>query len=238
MAGTSQNDLEHNVELEFVLDEDEAQPTFVCRRCQCTSEFAAGFQKRNRRKSLPDQYTCITCLTYRSAKRTKRSAHLDTLFILCVIGLYAYSSGFGLVAAFIASWFLLQYAGIFLHEFGHYIANRMQGVNVGLVILGSGPVLTSFRLNQTLVVIKPYPFSGLVAAGPFLNLLMAAFTFVALNYYGMLISPVTQSLLTLWLVINVLLGTMNLIPFKSKTEVGLLQTDGAQLCCKPMALSC
>ena len=49
---------------------------------------------------------------------------------------------------------------VVVHEFGHYIVARSNGIYVKEFWVGFGPTLLSFKKNDTLFCLKPIPFGG------------------------------------------------------------------------------
>ena len=51
---------------------------------------------------------------------------------------------------------------IFIHEMGHYLACKFQGIEVGTFSLGFGPVLGSLTLWNTLFTVRLFPLGGFI----------------------------------------------------------------------------
>jgi len=247
MTRISQDDTKECTEPRLVLDQDETRPIYTCQHCQCASEFSDGFQKTKSYSRHEDQYICISCTAHQNSSKSNASNFIDLLIWFTILSFFVYSDGATQVLSFLITWFFILHLAIFVHELGHYIASLLAGVNVRLLMLGSGPTLKVFRFKQLFIVLKLFPFSGsvhpdfdsangirgkfffIVAAGPLFNLFMAAFTAFTLIYSNVALSPFVSDLLWFWLFVNVSLGILNLIPGKSTKGLGHFLSDGAQL---------
>ncbi|MCJ8282688.1 MAG: site-2 protease family protein, partial [Rivularia sp. ALOHA_DT_140] len=51
---------------------------------------------------------------------------------------------------------------IFVHELGHFIAARSQGIHVNRFSLGFGPVLLKYQGSETEYAVRAFPLGGFV----------------------------------------------------------------------------
>lgn len=130
---------------------------------------------------------------------------------------------------------------VVIHEAAHALAALATGMGVPEVELGRGTPLLRLRLGSTTVKISGFhsgathlePRSeGLLrtrllvvtAAGPVANLAVAAVTFWLLD------PPLSgESFGVSMIIAGVLLGVVNLVPFRARRASGSLQTDGAAM---------
>jgi len=247
MAETSQDDADECVEQISVPNYHSKQSQYICHQCKCTSNYADGFHKNESESSDTSQYTCLACLAFADLKESQKSNVLDLILPAIFFTVVLHIFGVYQVVLFAIQLFFLLHLAIWVHEYGHYIANRIIGEKVRLVTLGSGPVLTVIRLEQILITIGIYPSSGsvmsefksktnfrkkyffMVLAGPMSNLLMAGAAVFYMNQSDQLLSPLVTDLLKLWILINIFLGILNLIPSTEFEGLGFTLNDGALL---------
>lgn len=179
---------------------------------------------------------------------TRSECWASALFLAFLVGLFAaeviveYAPGklAGLLIGLF--WFPL----LILHESGHALAASLLGWQVGLIVIGMGRQVTSFRIGSTLVVIRLIPIEGFVQpvprnlrspqlksaliylAGPGIELLLLALIAAILGP-GTLLSRAENIgiLIAQSMCITILLSAFfNLVPHRATTQNGTVPNDG------------
>jgi hypothetical protein len=179
---------------------------------------------------------------------TRSECWASALFLVFVLGLFTaevvvdYSPGklAGLLIGLF--WFPL----LVLHESGHALAASVLGWHVGLVVIGMGRQVTSFRIGPALVVIRLFPVEGFVLpvprnlrspqlkcaliyfAGPGIELVLLAVVAAIVGPSTLLSRADTIGILIAQsLCITILLSSFfNLVPHRASTQNGTVPNDG------------
>ncbi len=179
---------------------------------------------------------------------TRSEYWICALFLALVLGLFAaevvidYSPGKLAGLLITLFWFPL----LVLHETGHALAAALLGWHVGLVVIGMGRNLTSFRVGRTLVIVRLIPAEGFVRpvprnlnspqlksaltylAGPGIELLLLGVICAIVGPDTLLSRAESMGLLILQsLCITILLSAfVNLVPHSVTTQNGYVPNDG------------
>lgn len=179
---------------------------------------------------------------------TRSECWASALFLIFVLGLFTaevvvdYAPGklAGLLIGLF--WFPL----LILHESGHAVVASLLDWHVGLVVIGMGRQVTSFRIGSALVIIRLIPVEGFVLpvprnlrspqlknaliyfAGPGIELLLLALIAAIVGPNALLSRTENIPVLIAQSVsITILLSVFfNLVPHRATTQNGTVPNDG------------
>lgn len=158
------------------------------------------------------------------------------------------------VLFFILFWFLL----LVVHEAGHAVVSAALGWRVGMVMIGMGRPIASFRIRQTPVVVCLLPLEGFVVplptslegvrwksaliyfAGPAAEMLVLGLLIWLLGLGNMLtrtdqVAIIAAQSMAVVIIISVFI---NLMPHCASTQNGVVPNDGLGIICsfsRPMS---
>ena len=135
----------------------------------------------------------------------------------------------------------VQFAAVIVHEAGHALVGTVLRMRVYGITIGSGRVLYTGKIGGVNVQVGAFPLFGAVVAAPLGDALLRprlallylagplanlASAYAVSGYSG----PPTQSLFTFTMVafcaVSVLMGVVNLLPFRISSPLGIVESDG------------
>ncbi len=223
----------------------DAPETLRCRTCSVESTWTDGYVARSNVIHGP-HHVCVTCFLYRQKYRNYYWSWLWWTAFTIGAG-SVLSDSFPEAVLFAASFYVLLYMAIVVHELGHLLAARAVGVHVPVVSFGGGLRTKVLRFGSTFLILSPTPSEGLIVpaysspehfrkkafaillGGPLLNTLAAL--------AGLMLHTAMQDNLTdaagmalyFWIATNGFMAIANLWPFTENTPFGERQSDGLQI---------
>lgn len=221
------------------------EPLSRCCYCGVASDWEEAFVDASTFRSGPAK-ACVTCKAYRDKFQGFYTNIAFGSILFLVIGYNITGSATGAVAfALIA--YVAAYAAIALHELAHAAAAGLVGVGVPVFSIGGGRHVHVSRTRARWLLLGFTPSEGLIilsypsrnwhrtksafisAAGPLFNLACAGAMYAWLKQSGGALPAYPELAAEQFVIFNVLLGVLNLLPFQATTPYGVMSSDGRSI---------
>jgi hypothetical protein len=156
--------------------------------------------------------------------------------------------------------YLIEYIVLLIHEFGHVTAAKFVGFRVLSVRIGYGRRLSKFTILGIPTIVNAIPLIGLtyaipterawlklkswlfIAGGPAVHVIFLTIAFILSPesfYLGYVLPKITSSIAPVetFVLVNVVVLLLNIIPRRIGNPIGKLYTDGYQLIVVPFLRS-